>query len=156
MNRIAAAAVVVSLFSLVACSGTTHGAATGADGGAGTAPGAAPGTAACAADGALTCAGTLRCSAACPDNDNACLDACAARASSASKPLYDAVTQCLARSTCTTTDCVIAECDQPITACKSDDAADCATGSGATGTGRGTGTEIGRARARAGENNSCP
>ncbi|MEA2749189.1 MAG: hypothetical protein QOI41_3332 [Myxococcales bacterium] len=134
MNRIAAAAVVVSLLSLVACSSATqgNGARPGADGGTSATPGSSSGGTGCVANGALSCAGTLRCGAACADNDNACLDACGARADSASKPLYDAVLQCLTKSTCTTTDCVIAECDAPITACKADDAAECtapATGS---------------------------
>jgi hypothetical protein len=46
----------------------------------------------------------------------------------------------LTATTCTTTDCAIAACDKPITACKADDAPDCAAQAPGTGTGTGTGT----------------
>lgn len=72
------------------------------------------------AKGSATCAESLTCVASCPDNDQACLDKCDARASTAGASKLVALANCLDAAKCADATCAKAKCAAELDACLND------------------------------------
>lgn len=70
------------------------------------------------AGAALDCVGLVACAAKCADADQACLDACGARASGGVVTIYNALVECSERRGCTTAECLEASCNSELNACR--------------------------------------
>ncbi len=117
---------ILGLGAHVACSSSTSSGASpsadggGADGSTGGEAGTSGDGGSVSAKGSDTCAQSLTCVAECPDNDQACIDKCDARASTAGATKLVALANCLDAQKCADATCAKAKCGPELDACLND------------------------------------